>query len=219
MLIDLCVPIAEHWRYPFKRYLASAFENGAKWQITEFVMRSHWFSHMDFPRHTGAQYPDSEEFPLEAYNGPASLIDVSRTEGVKDYGFTAEDVKRAVGERKLNKILLIRSKWNLECDWNTKDFWVHAPYLTEEAYNYLNTLGLTAVGFDFPQDYTIRELIFRPVPPEEQLSHAILLRNNVLLLEYLTNFDKIPVDDFELYCLPLKLQHIDGCPVRCIAKV
>lgn len=78
MFIDLCVPIEEHWRYPFKRTLAASFDKGDKWQITEFTMKSHWFSHMDFPRHTGAKYPDSEAFPLEAYNGMASVIDVSR---------------------------------------------------------------------------------------------------------------------------------------------
>ena len=219
MFIDLSVPIEEHWRYPFKREEVSSFSNGALWQITGFYLKSHWFSHMDFPRHTGAEYPDSDSFPLEAYNGEASILDVWHEDGMKNRAITEEDIKKAIEGRDLKKILLIRSKWNLECRWESKEFWTEAPYLTEDDYNYILTLSPTAVGFDCPQDYTIRELINRPVGPEEQLSHAILLRKNILLLEYLTSFDKIPGNECELYCLPLKLANIDGSPVRCVAKV
>ena len=159
MFIDLSVPIEDHWRYPFKREEVSSFSNGALWQITGFYLKSHWFSHMDFPRHTGAEYPDSDSFPLEAYNGEASILDVWHEDGMKNRAITEEDIKKAVEGRDLKKILLIRSKWNLECRWESKEFWTEAPYLTEDAYNYILTLSPTAVGFDFPQDYTIRELL------------------------------------------------------------
>jgi len=219
MFVDLSVPIEEHWRYPFKRELVSSFEKGDKWQVSGFYMKSHWFSHIDFPRHTGAEYPDSEDFSLENYNGMASVIDVY-SPGMVNRAITADILKNAVGERKLHNIILIRSRWNTECEWKTKEFWTKAPYLTEDAFGYLAELSPTAIGFDFPQDYTIRELIDRPVGPEEQLSHIILLRErNILLIEYVTNFDKIPGDECELFCLPLKIAHVDGCPVRCVARV
>lgn len=217
MLIDLSFPIQPHWRYGFKSKQVSSFQNGDAWQITEFLMRSHWFSHIDFPRHTGLEYPDSEAFSLEAYNGKASVINVNR-EQIANYGITAADLQLASNGRKLEKILLIRSDWGLETSWETKEFWSNSPYLTDDAIYWILDQQPTAVGFDFPQDYSIRLLQERPVSPEEQKTHTILLRNNILLIEYLTNFHSIKGDSCEFFCLPLNLKHVDGCPVRVVVR-
>jgi kynurenine formamidase len=220
MIIDLCYPIQEHWRYgKFKREELSSFARGDQWQITGFTMGSHWFSHMDFPRHTGAEYPDSEAFPLDAYNGKASIINLTRPDGCKNYGFTKEDMERATAGRNLESIWLLRSDWGLQSDWNTRNFWNDAPSMTTEALEWIAERRPSCVVFDFPQDYAIRELQFRKVGPDEQPSHTILLRRNILMVEYVTNFDKIGKDSCDFYCLPLKLPHIDGCPVRAIAVV
>ena len=220
MLVDLCFPIQEHWRYSkFHREMLSSKEKGDFWEITGFTMGSHWFSHMDFPRHTGPEYPDSEAFPLEAYNGKASVIDLTRPD-LKNHGFTVEDMEKATEGRKLQKILLLRSDWEKQSDWNTTDFWDNAPFMTPEALEWIVAKKPTCVAFDFPQDYTIREGRFRKVTPDDQPSHTILLRNNnILLVEYVHNFDKIGADECEFICLPLKLPHIDGGPVRAVAKV
>ncbi|MGI5174354.1 cyclase family protein [Treponema sp. OMZ 840] len=221
MLIDLTWTIEEHWRYgKFHREKIQSFENGNLWQVTGFYLGSHWFSHMDFPRHIGIQYPDSNEFPLDYYNGNASVLNLTK-KSVENYGFTSEDLERACkGRDKLEKILLLRSDWGLECSHMEKEFWTKAPYLTDDAIDWLRHRGdINAIAFDFPQDYSIRLLIERPVGPEEQKTHSLLLKNNILLIEYLSNFNLIPLDTCEFFCLPLKLDHIDGCPVRAVAKV
>ncbi|ERF59868.1 cyclase family protein [Treponema socranskii] len=220
MLIDLTWPIEKHWRYgKFYREEIQSFEKGNLWQVTGFYLGSHWFSHMDFPRHTGAQYPDSSAFSLDYYNGAASILNLTKT-SVENYGFTSEDLKYACKKTgKLEKILLLRSDWGLECSHMEKEFWTKAPYLTDDAIDWLQGQDINAVAFDFPQDYSIRLLIERPVGPEEQKTHTLLLRNNILLIEYLCNFNSIPSDRCEFFCLPLKLDRIDGCPVRAVARV
>ena len=218
MFVDLSLPIQPHWRYGFKSHHVSYFEKGDAWQITEFSMKSHWFSHIDFPRHTGLEYPDSEAFPLEAYNGKASVIHVQK-KTIADYAITADDLQLASKGRSLEKILLIRSDWGVETSWETKDFWNHAPYLTDDAIYWILEQDPTAVAFDFPQDYAIRLLQERPVSPEEQKTHTILLQKNILLIEYLTNFNAITSDTCEFFCLPLNLKHVDGSPVRAMARV
>jgi len=218
MLVDLSLPIQSHWRYGFQSETVSSFDKGDKWQITEFKMKSHWFSHIDFPRHTGAEYPDSENFPLDYYNGMATVLTVKKP-SMANYEITAMDLEAASKGLELHPILLIRSDWARETSWETKEFWNDSPYLSEDAIYWIKDKKPTAVAFDFPQDYSIRLLQQRPVGPEEQKTHVILLRENILLIEYLTNFHLIGKDTCEFYCLPLKLQHIDGCPVRAIAKV
>lgn len=220
MLIDLSFPIQEHWRYSkFHREMLNSKEKGDCWEITGFTMGSHWFSHIDFPSHTGPEYPDSEEFPLESYNGRASVINLVR-DNLRNYGFTVEDFEKATAGKTLQPILLLRTDWEKQSDWNTTDFWDNAPYMTSEALEWIAERKPTCVAFDFPQDYTIREGRFRKVTPDDQPSHTILLRNNnILLVEYVHNFDKIGADECDFICLPLKLPHIDGGPVRAVAKV
>ncbi|MDC7246140.1 MAG: cyclase family protein [Sphaerochaetaceae bacterium] len=221
MLIDLSLPIIEnHWRYSkFHREEASSFSKGDSWQITQFNMASHWFSHIDFPRHTGAEYPDSECFPLDYYNGEASEIDLTRKEGCSNYGYTSDDLERAVKGQSLKKIFLIRSDWALQTSWLSRDFWDESPYMEDDALQWILDRKPNCVAFDFPQDYSIRLLSKRPVAPEEQKSHTLLLRNNILLVEYVTNFNAIGQDTCEFMCLPLKLENIDGSPVRAVAKI
>lgn len=221
MLIDLTWNIEEHWRYSkFKREMIQSFDKGDLWQVTGFNMGSHWFSHMDFPRHTGPDYPSSDDFPLEHYNGMASVIDISRSSSIANYGFNKSDLEKAVKKHaKLHDIWLLRSNWELECSHMTREFWLNAPYLTEDAILYLKDQGIKTIAFDFPQDYSIRLLVNRPVGPDEQLTHIHLLRNNILLIEYVGNFDKIPTQECEFICLPLKFKNIDGAPVRAVAKV
>jgi arylformamidase len=219
--IDLSWPIIEnHWRYPkFHREEISSFERGDLWQITGFNLASHWFSHIDFPRHTGAEFPDSTAFPLSYFNGKAQVVNLVLPQGCADHAYTAEEIEKAVNAGPRAKILLLRTDWGVQMDWKSEDFWDHAPYITPEGLSYIASIYPQTVAFDFPQDYAIRLLKERKVGPEEQPSHTILLRNNILLVEYLANFDKIGSDSCEFICMPLHLEHMDGCPVRAVAKV
>ena len=75
-----------------------------------------------------------------------------------------------------------------------------------------------AVGFDFPQDYPIRLLLKGEVRPiEEQVTHDVLLRDGVVLIEYLVNTQEIDRERVWFCCLPLKIEESDGAPVRAIA--
>ena len=218
--IDLTWPIEEHWRYPhFERGLISSFDDGKLWQITKFTLGSHWFSHIDFPLHTGKGLNNSSFYPLEHYNGMASVVDLRTGSSLKNHPFTKDELIKAIGSRKLEKIVLLRSDWDKEVSHMTREFWLDAPYIAEAAIDYLATLGLSAIAFDFPQDYAIRPIFDHPVSPDEQKTHTALLRKGTLLIEYVWNFDQIGQDTCEIICMPLRLEHIDGCPIRFVAKV
>ena len=50
-------------------------------------------------------------------------------------------------------------------------------------------------------------------------AHLEFLRNNVLILENLTNLEEIQDEVFELIALPLKLKAREASPVRAIGLV
>ena len=48
--------------------------------------------------------------------------------------------------------------------------------------------------------------------------HNIFSQNNILIVENLTNLNKIPTKEFNFTVLPLKLKDATGSPVRAIAS-
>ena len=48
-------------------------------------------------------------------------------------------------------------------------------------------------------------------------AHKILSENNILIVENLTNLEKIPSTTFDFIILPLKIKDATGSPVRAIA--
>jgi len=50
-------------------------------------------------------------------------------------------------------------------------------------------------------------------------NHKILLKNNIIILEYLINLKKIKKKKFELFVCPLKIKNGDGAPSRCFARI
>ena len=51
----------------------------------------------------------------------------------------------------------------------------------------------------------------------EHVTHDVLLRNGVILIEYLSNTVALTRPRTFLCCLPLKLPDADGAPARVIA--
>lgn len=83
------------------------------------------------------------------------------------------------------------------------------PGLSISAAKYLITKKTNLVGIDSPSIDGGSESKF-PI-------HHLFSKNNILIVENLTNLDKINSNSFELIVLPLKLKDATGSPVRAIA--
>ena len=91
-------------------------------------------------------------------------------------------------------------------------------YLSVGACRWLLAREIKALAVDFPQDYPIRGLLDgKQAPIEAFVSHDILLRNGVILIEYLTNLGALTSPRTTLFALPLKIPNADGAPARVIA--
>jgi kynurenine formamidase len=87
-----------------------------------------------------------------------------------------------------------------------------------DAAEYLLSCEPKAVAFDFPQDFPIRLLLDKiEVPFDQHVTHDVLLRRGITLIEYLVNTSALPGPRTFLCAAPLLVPGADGAPARIFA--
>lgn len=212
--IDLTMPTAPHWRFPVGLEQRQSHERGDVFQASALSISVHGFTHVDAPRHCLPGGPTIEAVPLATVCGLAKILDLSYAAPNQALG--ADDLARA-GAVEPGDLVLLRSAWERQVDYTTRDFWLQAPYLTREAALWLAERRPRAVGFDFPQDYVIRELVNRQPALAEFPTHELLLARGIILIEYLVNLAAIPGATVLFMAAPLLVPGSDGGPARAMA--
>ena len=116
------------------------------------------------------------------------------------------------------EILLLKAHWADRRDYRDKSFWTEAPWLTLESAQWLASRKPSAVAFDFPQDFPIRLLLEgKEVPKPEHVTHDILLKNGVTLIEYVVNTSRLSAPRNLFSAAPLLIPNADGAPARIYA--
>ncbi|HEY5511618.1 MAG TPA: cyclase family protein, partial [Prolixibacteraceae bacterium] len=89
-----------------------------------------------------------------------------------------------------------------------KAYYLSYPAISENTAHLMVKKKVKMVGVDFPSvDYAPHRI------------HDILLSNNILIIENLTNLSSLlPYRDFELLAFPLKIR-ADSSPVRVVARI
>lgn len=215
-IVDLTIPIEDHFRWPVTRKLTSDFAAGDDFQVTWMGWAVHGFTHIDAPRH---MLPDGEtmsDLRLEKVVGRAAVIDLAHVE--PNMPISEQMMADAGAHVEHGGIALLRTCWDTVVSPTTPEFWTTAPYMTREAAQWLLDKQIQTVGFDFPQDYPIRLLLKNERPKmEEMVTHDVLLRNGVTMIEYLCNLRELTTPFTQLVALPLKIPDVDGAPARVIA--
>jgi arylformamidase len=215
-IIDLSMPIDDHFRWPVERRVRGDHEQGDVFQATWLGWTVHGFTHMDSPRHCVPGGPTTDDVPLERTVGEAAVVDLTPIQ--PNQAISAERVAGAADHLRTGDIVVMRSCWEQQRSPRTPEFWTEAPYMTREASDWLLARQPRAVAFDFPQDYTIRLLLKGETRPlADNVTHDVLLKNGVILIEYLSNTAALTRPRTFLCCLPLKVPASDGAPARVIA--
>lgn len=221
-IVDLTLPIQPHWRYAFKVETRKSHANKDQFQITSYTLDSHWFSHIDYPIHFDPNGETSDDYPIEDWAiSEALVLDLSWID--LNTPITAEMLEKA-NEKYKDKhfdTLLIRTDLGKKIDWTTTDFWDQSPWITDDAGCWIRDYHPKVIGYDFPQDYDIRNLRFAPpgAYSDQPCHQRVLVEGKILQMEYLNNFWKIGADTCQLICLPLNIQHTDGGQIRVVAVV
>jgi arylformamidase len=142
-------------------------------------------------------WPGSHELPLEAFYGPAKVIDVSDLKG--EIGFEAvEPLLNGDTERLILKTSCTVAGGTFPDDW---------PTLSESCARSLLGLGLRLLGVDAPS-----------VDQRDSKSlavHKMLFSGNAFILENL-DLRRTPAGDYDIMAFPIKMMSLDAAPVRAV---
>lgn len=198
-IIDLSVPLNEDTPvYPGdpKTVIKPAGVFNKDGYNDHFVsVGTHVGTHIDAPFHMIADGKTLGQIPVEQFVGRGCYIKV---EGAFDL-----DVIRKADIREGDIVLFHTGATEF---YNEPRYYSDTPEISEDVARYLVEKRVKAVGMDMSG------------PDEEPFNtHKILLGGGVLIIENLTNLDKLAGKEFTVYALPVKLD-LDGAPARVIAQ-
>ncbi len=169
------------------------------------AMYSHTGTHMDAPAHMIEGGRTLDAYKPSTFVGKALVIDVT---GVKDrIGF--EDLLPFGPWLQDVKYVFFRTGWSAY--WGTDEYLEGFPALTKKAANWLCEQRVRGVGID--------AISIDKMDCDDFPVHKILLSCEMIIIENLTNLDKLPEKAFDVVCMPLNLEDADGAPVRVMAML
>ena len=214
-LIDLSMTIQPIWRWPVEIELMKDINCGDPYQVTSLRTGMHSFTHIDTPLHIELGRESIDQIDLERLCGPAAVVDLTPIAQNQEIGHDL--LAERAGHVLPGDIVLLKTGWDLAWDYTSKEYWLKAPYLNRDGAEWLSEQSIKAVGFDFPQDYVIREIPDRHPAAREMPTHDLILRKGILLIEYLCNLHKLKADRVDIYALPLKIAGGEGACARVVA--
>ncbi|HTB07518.1 MAG TPA: cyclase family protein [Bacteroidia bacterium] len=170
----------------------------------KMTMFTHTATHIDAPIHVLKGTKSLDEFPVSKFIGRCLVIDCKHLYGKH---ITKDFLKQYETKIKGAAFVLFNSGWSLK--WKTDAYFEGFPTLTADAATWLTGFNLQGIGLD--------SISLDPVEDMNLPNHRIVLDKEILIIENLCNLDKLPGDEFMFQCLPLKIEHADGSPVRAIA--
>lgn len=182
----------------------SRIAQGRSANVSIVSFANHTGTHVDPPIHFLEGAATVEELPLEAMLGPCRVLSYEGAAHMSAAWLDAQRIPREVMR------LLFRTR--------NSELWGRDPAhafvkefvaLDESAARWCVDHGVVLVGVDY--------LSVEPFgsSPKGHPVHKTLLRRNVVIVEGL-DLHAVEPGDYELVCLPLKLQRGDGAPARVV---
>jgi arylformamidase len=181
----------------------STIENNGYAELM-LTMCTHTGTHIDAPSHMVKGAKSLDQLPPHKFTGRAIAIPCHNRESI-DLHYLKTFERRIPEVR----FILFHTGWQEK--WKTKAYFEGYPTLTEDAASWLTSFNLHGIGFD--------TISADKVSAIDEPNHHILFKKEMLIIENLTNMDKLPDSIFNLVCLPLNIEHADGSPVRAMAMV
>lgn len=216
MYIDLTYPIRNgmmtypsYWHPMVEVSILGRHELEGR-ETRRLTIGTHTGTHVDAPCHFIENGKSIEDIPLGVLIGPAYVLNFENCPSNKE--ITLSDLKDQIGGQKNIERILFRYDWSE--NWGKKTYYTDYPYLSHEVCEYLIDLKVKLIGMDTPSPDNPKN---GANSDNDSPNHKILLRNNVVIVEYLCNLKKIKKKEIQLIVLPLKVKEGDGAPARCVA--
>ena len=173
---------------------------------TLMYMTSHAGTHIDAPAHVLAGHKMLDEMRPMQFVGKALVIDCRNVPAGKYIDM--EHINRVREKADQADFILFCTGWDRY--WGENTYLGDYPIITKEVVDYLVEYKKKGVGFD--------TLSMDPIADVELCLHKqLFLQRDGIIMENLTNLDKVGEEIFLLAALPLKYEHADGAPARVVA--
>lgn len=171
----------------------------------KITMYSHTGTHMDAPAHMLEGGKTLDDYGAAFFIGKAVLIDcralVSKEIGLSFLRKFREQIAEA-------SFIIFRTGWDKY--WGQEKYFCDYPTLSTKAVSWLTEFNdLRGIGVD--------TISVDPIDSEKFPVHHFLFDRSLIILENLTNLNKLAETQFCLVCTPLKIEQADGSPVRALA--
>lgn len=204
--IDVTVSLRNgmpHWPddQPFVIKRDHDMNQGAENNLSQYTTSAHAGTHMDAPVHfiKGGQAID--EIPLEVTVGPARVLRIEDPESITVRELEPQNIRQ--GER-----ILFRTR-NSDRVWKTDRFQEHFVAIPGETARYLADRRPALIGVDYLSVGHYQE--------DGGETHRALLSAGIWIVEGL-DLSRVEPGEYEMVCLPIKLQGSDGAPARAILR-
>jgi kynurenine formamidase len=158
----------------------------------------HTGTHIDAPMHLTENKKYINDYDLNRFCGSAVLIDV-RGQNVIKY---KDSFNNLIKE---NCIVLFYTGHNIR--YGREDYFTKHPVIDIKLAEFLVSRKIKMAGFDLPSPDN------EPYPV-----HKLLLENDIMIIENLTNLEKLIHKGFEIYAFPLNIK-ADSSILRVVAKL
>jgi len=188
---------------PFSCGWAWDMAQGASVNVGRVTTSLHVGTHADAPLHVRQGAPASEALPLEAFSGPALLVDALDAENGPS--LTTDWLERALEGRALPHRLLLRTGRTV-AGGTFPEGW---PSLTAEAAHWLTRGGLRLLGVDCPS--------VDPRQATDLAVHHALFDGGAYLIENL-QLAAVSPGPWQLTAYPLLVAGADAAPLRAVLE-
>ena len=210
--IDLTLTISKSFPNfpvsPKPQFILWSDTKNDRYNLELLFFSSHTGTHIDAPCHFVKNGLKIHQIPLNRLMGKDILIKLKKT---KNKPITKLDIisfEKKNGKIPNNSNIFFSTTWQKNL--NRSNYFTENPGLEFSSAKYLASKQINLVGIDSPSIDLGKD--------ESYSAHHILLKNNILIVENLSNLNKIPSKEFNFTIIPLKIKDTTGSPVRAIAS-
>ncbi len=178
--------------------------NGFAEKKIEFY--SHTGTHMDAPAHILDGGHTLDHFEVGRFVGSGTVLDLTGLQGTE---IQVEDLEPFYGKIEGQDFVLLYTGWSRVWGWDS--YYEDYPVLSIDAAQWLAGFRPKGVGVDVMSVDSMDSEAF-PV-------HRVFMERDIVVIENLTNLERLLGREFLLCCLPLKIAGGDGAPVRAVALI
>ena len=177
------------------------------WNATNLHLYSHSGTHMDAPLHFGVNSSTIDQIESERFISEAWVVDLTHLESKAS--ITVEDMKPIADKIKKGQSLLLKTGWSKKV--NTPAYRNELPRISVALAEWIGAKQINILGVEPPSVADVNNL------DEVTSIHTILMSHNIVIVEGLTNLDKLSKEKVTLMAFPIKIKNGDGAPARVIA--